>query len=265
MARNKKKYIPSPAFNHVLFDQKLNKLGKEIDLHKKSIDAISKSHDLHISYLGNFARHDIKNTILSMDSILTSTDVSEFTEESKASLILYLDVIRTTIDNFAKLVPYSSDGTFTLMDIMVAIELLSRADMQTNDVKLTLDYDRAQETAIKLPFQMIIQMINNLIINAIRSLEGKNNREIHLKSMITENDLVIEISDNGIEISDEIIDMIFEYGFSTCGGSGIGLFHTKYLCEQHGGSISIDNHLDGSSSNMTKCFCVKLPIEKLTK
>ncbi|GHT44318.1 hypothetical protein AGMMS49965_19730 [Bacteroidia bacterium] len=117
------RYNPNKQFNPVVQAQKLEKL-------KVDIKALSKSNDNHIAYLADFTRHDIKNAILSMDSILTVTTPEEFTQEKIASLSTYLEVISNTIENFAKLVPYSSDGKFKLETLFVAIEVLTRSDMQ---------------------------------------------------------------------------------------------------------------------------------------
>ena len=35
--------------------------------------------------------------------------------------------------------------------------------------------------------------------------------------------------DNGIGIDDEIVDKIFDFGFTTTSGSGLGLFHIQNI------------------------------------
>ncbi|WP_158648487.1 hypothetical protein, partial [Candidatus Symbiothrix dinenymphae] len=126
----------------VIQAKKIEKLSEKIDRNKQNIEALSKSNDNHISYLANFTRHDIKNAILSMDSILTVTAPEEFTQEKIASLSTYLEVISNTIENFAKLVPYSSDGKFKLESLFIAVEVLTRADMQNHKVNFQLRFDR---------------------------------------------------------------------------------------------------------------------------
>ncbi|MGF1636482.1 MAG: hypothetical protein ACFCUU_05370 [Cyclobacteriaceae bacterium] len=77
----KKKFIPQKRLNPEILKKKLDKLESEIALHRKNIDAISKSHDNHITMLSNFAKHDIKNSVQSMDSIISSNSADELTEE----------------------------------------------------------------------------------------------------------------------------------------------------------------------------------------
>lgn len=257
--KRNKTYNPTSQYNPAFQAKKLKKLATDIDNHSKAIRAISMSHDNHISFLGNFARHDIKNAIQSMDSILSTTKDFEFDESKINSLSTYLEVIRHTIDNFAKLIPYSTSGKFRLSTLLVAVELLARADMKKNVVDLDLDYDRTSEIDIGLPFQSVLQMLNNLIINSLKSMENTYDKKMLITADITETHFNVKIEDNGCPIPEENIERIFDWGFSTTGGSGIGLYHAKYLCDQFKGEIRLEL---GGNSKYNKAFIVKLPTTK---
>lgn len=259
MKKRNKRYIPDKRHNPVEHTIKLEKLRKEIDTHGKTIDSIAKSHDNHISYLGNFARHDIKNAMLSMDSIISTTEPHEFTIEKISTLTTYIEIVMDTIDNFAKLIPYNSQGNFTLRDLLIAVELLSRSDMKKNNIKIDLQFDRNNEVEICLPFQPILQMMNNLILNSINSLSKITDKHIKISADIVNNNLVIEVADNGEKIQKHYLEKIFEYGFSTTGGSGIGLYHAKYLCNVFNGNISVNIQ---EIQNFTKQFKLILPCKK---
>ena len=103
-------------------------------------------------------------------------------------------------------------------------------------------------------------MMNNIVINAIKSLEEIENPKISVKCEHKDRLISIRISDNGKSIDSESIDEIFNYGYSTTGGSGIGLFHAKYLCELFEGKIEVEVEQE---SIYTKCFLITLPIEEL--
>ncbi|MBP7678807.1 MAG: HAMP domain-containing histidine kinase [Bacteroidales bacterium] len=257
MVKPRKKYNPNNKFNPVVQGVKIDRLKKDLDRLSDVIEAISKSADNHISYLGNFARHDIKNAILSMDSILTVTQANEFDQEKIESLQMYLRVIRKTIDNFVKLVPYSPSGKFDLHTLFIAVELLTRSDMQKSSINLILEYDRKSELECGYPFQSILQMINNLVLNSQKALNGYTNKTIVISGFKEGDNLMIIISDNGKEIPVANNEKIFEYGFSTTGGSGIGLYHAKYLCESLKGEIKL---LNTPKINMTKSFGIILPL-----
>lgn len=254
----KKKYIPKARHNPEIQARKIENNRIELLNIHKAVEALSISHDIHISYLGNFARHDIKNSIQSMDSVLSTTNAEEITAENILSLKTNLKVIRETIDNFSKLVPYSKDEKFEIKNLIIAVELLTRNALYKNNIKLIKELPKETSIYLNLPFQSVLQMFNNLFINAIKSLENVDNPIIKIFAYINDDSLIIEIIDNGKQIDDKNKEKIFEFGFSTTGGSGIGLYHAKYLCELFKGKIEIKSFDD----LYTKAFLVHLPIIK---
>ena len=257
MKKKKSIYQPPSKYNPAYQSRQIEKLGNKLQILQQQITAISRSHDNHITQLANFARHDIKNAIQNMDSILSTTSPSEFDGKTIDSLSTCIDVIRTTLDNFAKLIPYSGTNPFTLDSLLVAVELLARADMQRNRIDMALDYSRDSQIVIQLPFQAVLQMMNNLIINSIKSLEEMSTKKLLIQAQIEANHMIIAVKDNGIPIQLADSARIFEYGYSTTGGSGIGLFHAKYLCTAFKGDIQVELQED---ADYNKSFIVKLPI-----
>ncbi|MDI9257947.1 sensor histidine kinase [Flavobacterium sedimenticola] len=251
----KKKYIPKSRHNPEVQARKIDLHREELRQIKKAVEALTFSHDNHISYLGNFARHDIKNSIQSMDSILSTTTAEEITEQQILSLKTNLKVIRETMENFSKLVPYSKDEKFEYRNLLIAVELLSRNDFYNGKIKLFKVYPE-EEIYLNLPFQSVLQMFNNLIINSIKSLESTEKPIIQISAHTDSEKLNIEISDNGQSIPEKDNERIFEFGYSTTGGSGIGLYHARYLCELFNGSIQLSNTKIGFS----KTFLIHLPI-----
>lgn len=99
------------------------------------------------------------------------------------------------------------------------------------------------------------QVVLNLLDNALKySNENTTVRFIISKE---QNRTVITVSDEGIGIPEEQIDMIFEKLFRveksrsrTFGGSGLGLAIVKELVEAHGGSIEVKSEF-GKGSEFT--------------
>ena len=252
-----KKYTPSPKYNPVVLSKRVDNDRKEINRLSNFFKSYDVSYSNHITYLGNFSRHDIKNAIQSIDSILSTTEASEFTAEIIESIASHLEVIRNTNENFAQLVPYSTDGTFTIDVLLNASQLLFRADMVKHEINIIYDYPKDSIIHIKLPFQSIVQVINNLLINCIKALEHVENKHILVKGILTDNDLIINIYDNGSNIGTENKNQVFDYGFSTTGGSGVGLFHAKSLCQNFKGRIELT---DSDIDIYNKSFTIVLPI-----
>ena len=65
--------------------------------------------------------------------------------------------------------------------------------------------------------------------------------------------------DNGKNIEEADKKTLFDYGFSKTGGTGIGLYHAKHLCNSNNGSIV---YSDRPELELDKCFVITLPITK---
>lgn len=256
----KSNYIPKKASNPIFVKKELEELEKQVNLHGKNIDAIGKSHDTHITMLSNFARHDIKNSVQSMDSILGANTLEELTPKHIESLKLNLKIIRETIDNFSKLVPYSERDHFNFEQLITAVELLNRENFYINKIELIKEIPYGDYN-FNLPFQSVLQMINNIIINASKAFkENTNNRKIKISIEYNNEYFSIKIFDNASKIQFTKIDSIFEYGKSSTGGSGIGLFHARYLCNLYKGNISAIELIEDPI--YSKYFLINLPIIK---
>ena len=99
----------------------------------------------------------------------------------------------------------------------------------------------------------------NLISNAISY--GKENGFIHITLQLSEDKkfILIEIKDNGIGISKENINKIWDRFFQvessrTGDNSGLGLPMVRGLVEAHKGEITVESKLDIGST-----FKIKLP------
>ncbi|OIR12687.1 alkaline phosphatase synthesis sensor protein PhoR [mine drainage metagenome] len=98
--------------------------------------------------------------------------------------------------------------------------------------------------------EKIRQVLNNLIVNANKY--GKQNGTIvaSIYKMDGEN-VLVEISDDGIGIAEEHLSRIFERFYRTdsgrsrnVGGTGLGLAICKHIIEAHGQTIHVRSKLD---------------------
>ncbi|MGA9213660.1 sensor histidine kinase [Kaistella sp.] len=194
-----------------------------------------------------------------MDSILSTNSLDELNEKHLASLKLNLGIIRETIDNFSKLVPYSEKDTFDFNQLLSAVELLNRESFYVNKIEFIKEIPEG-EFSFNLPFQSVLQMLNNIIINAIKAFGNSVDKKIKISVEFNSDDFNIRIFDNAEKIPFKNINSIFDYGNSSTGGSGIGLFHARYLCDLYEGNISVVEIEDNNDFN--KYFLINLPIIK---
>ena len=84
----------------------------------------------------------------------------------------------------------------------------------SNNIKITASVN-PEDIAITADYAQVEQLLINLIKNAIEALSVKKNGTIHLKAFYTENDTIIQVEDNGIGISSDIIEDIFVPFYTT--------------------------------------------------
>lgn len=244
----KKAKLPFPTLK-----QQYQKLKDEVARHGKEIETISKSYDTQIALLGSFANHDLKNYIHSIDGIVSTRDSNEITDEDLESIRQNISLIRQTLNDFSKLVQHSDDCN--LSELVDSIRILNRATFVEQSIEFAF-VEPEQNINFKIPFVSMLQLINNLVINAIKALNGFENKKIYLQTKLDNDNLTLSVLDNGVKIPIDVQPKIFDYGFSASGGSGIGLFHAQYLCKMYNGSIHYqENEYD-------KGFVITLPIIK---
>jgi len=114
---------------------------------------------------------------------------------------------------------------------------------------------------ILLDRHKVLQILTNLISNAIYALSKSENEDKILKIQVSEQNnerLRIEVSDNGIGIPEENLTRIFEHGFTTKKkGHGFGLHSTALAANELNGSIQV--HSDGPGKGAV--FTVELPFK----
>ncbi|GMT44318.1 MAG: histidine kinase [bacterium] len=98
-----------------------------------------------------------------------------------------------------------------------------------DDLKLLADPD------------LMDQVLINLLLNAVDAVKEKGNRRISLMASVNLNNrTLIEITDNGSGINQDIMDKIFMPFFtSKKNGSGIGLSLSRQIMQMHKGSLSV--------------------------
>jgi len=103
--------------------------------------------------------------------------------------------------------------------------------------------------------QLLEQVLINLLINAAQAFDKPvdENSMINLSvSMdnVKENQLTIEVSDNGCGMDEETMEKIFDPFFTTKSleeGTGLGMYVVHNLIEKMGGKIEVDSRLGQGS------------------
>ena len=126
----------------------------------------------------------------------------------------------------------------------------------SSKVRFSIDYDQDKEVIIPVNSALFEWVIENVLKNAIDSMEGKGVINIYISE--TEKHALIDISDTGKGIPKSAIKKIFDPGFTTKQrGWGLGLSLAKRIIEEyHNGRIFVRNSELGAGS------CIRIIINK---
>jgi signal transduction histidine kinase len=129
---------------------------------------------------------------------------------------------------------------FSLNDLVTETAALMDRELIRENISLQLTLDQALPTIVADRLQMQ-QVLINLFTNAIQSLQATQGRARHIaiRSLPQEGqDVLLDLSDNGIGIAAERMDQIFDVFFTTkAKGNGMGLSLCRTIVEKHGGRL----------------------------
>lgn len=116
-----------------------------------------------------------------------------------------------------------------------------------------------EDVVLNLSSLYVRSTTNNLMSNAMKFTAAGGT--VGFAMTVEEGDIVVAVSDTGIGIAPEEMSHLFtkfHRGTSTLeyqyAGTGIGLYATKLMVEQHGGTITVD-----STAGKGSTFTVRLP------
>ncbi|WP_292704881.1 MULTISPECIES: response regulator [unclassified Nostoc] len=145
-----------------------------------------------------------------------------------------------------------------------------KASEDRPDIQIIRDYENLPD--LECFIGQLNQVFMNLVANAIDALEESNigrsyieieanPNQIFIQTTLTENNnhILIRIKDNGVGMSGDVQQKIFDYLFTTKPvgqGTGLGLsIAHQIVVEKHGGTMEVNSTLGHGSE-----FIIKLPI-----
>lgn len=231
-----------------------------VDQIDQNVKQLSKSQrELAWREMAKQVAHEIKNPLtpmkLSVQNFKIKFDpkdpnINKKLDEYSKTLVQQIDVlssIATAFSSFAELPAQKNEKIDLISTIKLCLEIFNERNVvfQSDLVKLEILFDRTN----------LIRIINNLVKNSIQATSEINNPEIIVSIKKTTKDAIIEISDNGKGIPNNLKEKIFEPSFTTkTKGMGLGLSIIKNLINNYKGKISF------KSKKGETVFKIKLPL-----
>ncbi|MCA9687765.1 MAG: PAS domain-containing sensor histidine kinase, partial [Myxococcales bacterium] len=127
-----------------------------------------------------------------------------------------------------------------------------RADPSNAEINLKVVVPKTAVT-VEVDIGQITQVLWNLVRNGAQAMDGSGDLELALIEV--EDEIVLEVRDQGRGIAAENVSRIFEPFYSTTsGGTGIGLALVQRIVDDHGGEIRVE-----STVGVGTKFSVQLP------
>jgi nitrogen fixation/metabolism regulation signal transduction histidine kinase len=238
----------------VSFQDITNELDKkELDSWQKIIrvltheimNSISPITSLTTVISGYFKNKDNENPVLpeKINHQIISKTLSGLStiEETGKGLLDFVDKYRSLTS-----LPKPDLVKFTIDSLFRKCRLLMESNIPDNIKIIASVYP--EDIAIVADYAQVEQVLINLIKNAGEALSNKKNGTIHLKAFYGDDGTLIQVEDNGIGISGDIIEDIFVPFYTTKeNGSGIGLSLSKQIMQNHDGTISVNSTLNTGS------------------
>ncbi|MCK5811274.1 MAG: hypothetical protein KAG94_00105 [Clostridiales bacterium] len=163
-------------------------------------------------------------SVTKKDHHAIAADLIEWVDKIKPYCSYMSDVISAVKDQTVNL-SNSTTINFTLSELLKRVELLMKHELKKYHCQLNIQSEIGMLTEFKGGVNNLVQIFDNLIVNAIQSY-GKKQGIIDLKIKQKDEQIVFSVKDYGMGISPEIQKKLFKEMLTTKGkdGTGLGLY-----------------------------------------
>lgn len=238
------------------FDAPSIRTGDEIEAlsHKfMNMVATIQTYDASQKSLMQNTSHELKTPLMSIqgyaEGILEGVLEGEEATNALHVIVSESKRLKKTVDEVLYLSKLESDQVH-LKKAFVSMEELGASAIRAvkpladeRGIALRMAYALGEkEDQVFLDGEKVMRALVNLLGNAIRHAKSKVTLEI-----ILENDLIIDVADDGEGFSKEALGRAFDRFFKGAeGGTGLGLTITRAIVEAHGGKIQNYNTEHGA-------------------
>lgn len=267
-------------------------LFKDITQHKQDIQTIQNNQDMlmekeRLASLGQLIggiSHNLKTPIMSIsgaaegltdlineydasigDPEVTNDDHHAIANDMREwitkihSYTAYMSDIITAVKGQAVNLSENENNAFTVDELFKRVNILMKHEISNASLTLAIDVQVPSATTLVGDINSLVQVINNLITNAIQSYNGRKGEEIKVLAQKLENNLIISVIDHGCGMTKEVQDKLFNTMITTKGknGTGLGMFMSYSTIKGHfNGDITFETEVNKGTT-----FNVILPLQ----
>jgi signal transduction histidine kinase len=160
------------------------------------------------------------------------------------SIVKYLSIISIESENIESIAKYITNANFDLKATEIKEDIIRFIQEYINEIFIFFEKKSPklfliiEENFIYSTYFRPLE-VTSIIDNLIHNAQKARATNIDITFSKLKNKLEITIADNGIGIPERNISKIFDFGFTTTDGSGIGLYMVKRAVENLKGRIEV--------------------------
>lgn len=158
----------------------------------------------------------------------------------------YMSDIITAVKGQAVNLSENESDVFTIDEMIKRVTILMKHEIRNASLTLNTQINVPSTTSLHGDVNSLVQVINNLITNAIQSYNGKKDNTINLSVNLDGKNVVISVADRGCGMTKEVQDKLFKSMITTKGknGTGLGMFMSYSTIKGHfNGDITFETEI----------------------
>lgn len=249
-------------------------LLKDITQHKKDMQTIKNNQEIlmereRLAALGQLIggiAHNLKTPIMSIagavqglenlikeydesidDPLVNSQDHHDIAKDMETwipkirTYLEYMSDIITTVKGQAVALVNNEDDSFTVGELVKRVNILMRHELKNAYIYMNVIMKADENQILKGNVNSLVQVVNNMISNAIQAYNGKHDQNIELEINKKGDNVIFSITDLAGGLPLEVQDKLFKEMVTTKGknGTGLGLYMSYSNIKAHfGGDIT---------------------------
>ena len=179
--------------------------------------------------------------VTSQDHHDIAKDMEEWIPKIKAHLEYMSDIITTVKGQAVASLSSDDSEEFTVGELIKRVNILMKHELKNAYIYMNVLMKTDENQILNGNVNSLVQVVNNMISNAIQAYDGKHDQNIELAVNKKGNDIVISVKDFAGGLPKEVQDRLFKEMVTTKGknGTGLGLYMSYSNIKAHfGGDIT---------------------------
>ncbi len=192
---------------------------------KSPIMSISGATEGLIDLIKEYEESIVDKDVTIDDHLAIASDMKDWISKIKSYLEYMSDII-TAVKGQAVALSENTVDSFTVEELTKRVDILMKHELKKALITLNLDLKVPTSLMIHGNINGLVQVINNMISNAIQAYKGKEGQTIDLIITQEKNDVIVSVRDYAGGLPKEVQEKLFKEMITTKGkdGTGIGLF-----------------------------------------